>query len=185
MVRCCGHLCGVRYCAKQDTTIRCCRYLFGTAVQSKIPQSGTMEMEDVAGLPFDVLAARIQPFNWEELFARIPIQEPKETKFVYDAQQTMDGYLPLGKGMTIQKMSDNHRFGHLIVENMKGIVGLTPVHVVHHIAYDNGDEASFIYQVLHVEEEDEEDKEDMEEDEEGDIKRPIPHTLLVCLTRIG
>ena len=121
------------------------------------------------GLPFDVLAARIPPFNWEEFFARIPIQEQKETKFAYDAQQTIYGYLPRDKGMTIQKMLDNHPFGHLIAENMnKGVVGLTPVHVVHHIANDNGNEASLIYQLLHVEEEDKDDGEDMEEDEEGD-----------------
>ena len=62
-----------------------------------------MELQDVAELPFDVLAARIPPFNWEQFFARIPIEEQKETKFAYDAQQTIDGYLPRGKGMTIQK----------------------------------------------------------------------------------
>ena len=68
-------------------------------------------------------------------------------------------------------MLDNHPFGHLIAENMKGVIGLTPVHVVHHIAYDNhGDEASLIHQLLH---------------EDGDIKRPIPHTPLFCPTRIG
>ena len=67
-------------CAKQDTTIRCCRYLCGTAVQSKIPQSGTVELQDVAELPFDVLAARIPPFNWEEFFARIPIEEQMLSK---------------------------------------------------------------------------------------------------------
>ena len=82
-------------------------------------------------------------------------------------------------------MLNNHPFGHLIAENMKGVVGLTPVHVVHHIAYDNGDEASLIHQLLHVEVQDKEDEEGMEEDEEGDIKRHIPHTPLVCPTRIG
>ena len=51
-------------------------------------------------------------------------------------------------------MLESHPFGHLIAESMNGIVGLTPVHVVHHIAYDNGNEASMIYQLLHVEEED-------------------------------
>ena len=78
----------------------------------------------------------------------------KETKFAYDAQRTIQGCLRRGKGLTIQKMVDTHPFGHLIAENMNGVVGLTPVHVVHHIAYDNGDEASLIYQHLHVEEED-------------------------------
>ena len=58
--------------------VRCCGYLFGTDVQSKIPQSGTTKLQDVAGLPFDVLAARIQPFNWEEFVARIPIQNKKK-----------------------------------------------------------------------------------------------------------
>ena len=83
--------------------------------------------------------------------------------------------------MTIQKMLDNHPFGHLIAENMKGVVGLTPVHAVHHIAYDNGnEEASLIHQPLHVEVQDEEDKEDMEEDEEGDIKK-AHSTHTACL----
>ena len=45
-----------------------------------------MELQDVAGLPSDVLAARKKPFTWEEFFARIPIQEQKETKFAYAAQ---------------------------------------------------------------------------------------------------
>ena len=115
-------------------------------------------------------------------FSRIPIEEQKETKFAYDAQQTINGYLPCGKGMTIQKMLDNHPFGHLIAENMKGVlVGLTPVHVVYHIAYDNGDEASLIHQLLHVEVQDEENEEDMEEDEEGDIKIGPFQTHTACL----
>ena len=41
------------------------------AMQCKISQSGRMELQDVAGLPFDVVAARIKPFTWEEFFARI------------------------------------------------------------------------------------------------------------------
>ena len=56
------------------------------AMQCKISQSGRMELQDVAGLPSDVLAARKKPFTWEEFFARIPIQEQKETKFAYAAQ---------------------------------------------------------------------------------------------------
>ena len=146
-------------------------------MHSKIAQSGTMELQDVTGLQFDDLAARFSPYNWEEFFARIPIEEQKETKFAYDAQQTIDGYLPKGKGLTIQKMLDNHPFGHLIAENMKRVVGLTPVHVVHHIAYDNGDEASLIHKLLHV---DVQDEEDMEEDEEGDIKK-AHSTHTACL----
>ena len=148
-------------------------------MHSKIAQSGTMELQDVTGLQFDDLAARFSPYNWEEFFARIPIEEQKETKFAYDAQQTIDGYLPKGKGLTIQKMLDNHPFGHLIAENMKRVVGLTPVHVVHHIAYDNGDEASLIHKLLHVDVQD-------EEDEEGDINKGPFHThRLFALQGLG
>ena len=125
-------------------TVRCCGYLCGT-VQSKIPQSGTMESQAVPA----------SSLTWEKFFAHIPIQEQKETKFAYDAQRTIEGYLPCNVGLSIQKMLESNPFlGHLIAENMNGVIGLTPVHVVHHIAYDNGNEASLIYQLLHVEEED-------------------------------
>ena len=122
-------------------------------MQCKISQSGRMELQDVAGLPFDVLSARILPFIWEEFFSRIPIQEQKETKFAYDAQRRIEGSLPRGKGVAIHKMLESHPFGHLIADNTKGVIGMSPVHVIHHIAYDCGDDASLIYQLIHIEEE--------------------------------
>ena len=41
--------------------------------------------------------------TWEEFFVHIPIQEQKETKFTYDAQQTIECYLPRNMGLSIQK----------------------------------------------------------------------------------
>ena len=131
--------------------------LLRSTMQCKISQSGRMELQDVAGLPFEVLAARIKPCNWEEFFARIPIQEQKETNFAYDAHLKIESYLRRGTGLTIHKMLERHPFGLLNADNTKGVIGMSPVYVVHHIAYDCGDEASLINQLLHVEEEDNDD----------------------------
>ena len=94
---------------KLGDMVRCSGYL--APMQCKILQSGRMELQDVAGLPFDVLAACIQPFNWEEFFSCIPIQEQKETNFAYDAQQRIEGYLPRDTGVTTPKMLESHPFG--------------------------------------------------------------------------
>jgi hypothetical protein len=103
----------------------------GGAMQCKISQSGRMELQDVVGLPFDIFVARIKPFTWEEFFARIPIQEQKETHFAYDAHQLqIEGYLPRGVGVTIHKMLEKHSFGHLIAENTKGVLRMSPVFCV-------------------------------------------------------
>ena len=74
-----------------------------------------MELQDVAGLSFDVVNARIKPFTWEEFFPRIPMQaEQKETNFAaYDAQLKLEGCPPRGVGVTIHKMLAEDSFGHL------------------------------------------------------------------------
>jgi hypothetical protein len=138
-------------------------------------QSGRMELQDVAKLPFDVLSARIKPCTMEKFFARIPIQEQKETKFAYDAQLRIEGYLPRGVGLTTHKMLESHPFGHLIADNTKGVIGMSPVHVAHHIAYDCGNEVSLIYQLLHVEEEDDDDM----------VERPLHTHSLFVLQGLG
>ena len=44
-------------------------------------------------------------------------------------------------------MLESHPFGHLIAGNMEDVIGMAHIHVVHHIAYDNGNEASLISQL--------------------------------------
>ena len=92
------------------------------AMQCKKSQSGRTDLQDVAGLPFDVWAARIKPFTWEEFFFCIPIQEQTGTNFAYDAQLKIEGYLHRGAGVTIHKMLESHPFGHLIADNTKGVL---------------------------------------------------------------
>jgi hypothetical protein len=135
-------------------------------MQCKISQSGRMDLQDIVGLPFDVVAACSKPFTWDEIFARIPIREQKETNFADDAKLKIEGYLPhAGVGVTIHKMLAEHSFGHLIAENKKGVLQMSPVYVlVHHIAYDCGDQASLIHQLRHgdADESDEEDNDNMD-----------------------
>ena len=139
------------------------------AMQCKISQSGRMELQDIAGLRFDVLAGRIKPLTWEEFFVRIPIQEQKETNFVYDTHLNMEGYLPRGAGVTIHKMLESHPFGHLIAENMKHVLQMSRVYVFHHsIAYGCGNEASLIHQLLHVDADDNDDDDDDDDDDDSE-----------------
>ena len=80
--------------------------------------------------------------NWEEFLARIPIEEQKETRYAYEAQESIAGHLPRHGVLTIEKMLENHPFGHLIAEWEKGVRGMRRSHVIHRIAYDNGDATS-------------------------------------------
>jgi hypothetical protein len=122
------------------------------------------------------------------LASRIPIQEQKETNFAYDAQRKIEGSLPRGVGVTIHKMLAGHSFGHLIAENTKGVLQMSPVYVVHHIAYDCGDEASLIHQRRHVDadgnDDDDDDDDSEEEDKNNTMDEGLLHTQHACLTRI-
>ena len=80
--------------------------------------------------------------DWEEFFARIPIEEQKETSYAYEAQESIAGHLPRHGVLTIEKMLENHSFGHLIAEWKKGVRGMRRIHVIHHIADDNRDATS-------------------------------------------
>jgi Ankyrin repeats (3 copies) len=80
--------------------------------------------------------------NWEEFFARIPMEQQRETRYAYEAEDAIDG--PFPRGTTLANVLGNHPFGHLVAEWKGGIMGMKPIHVVHHIAYDNGDETSLI-----------------------------------------
>jgi hypothetical protein len=75
----------------------------------------------------------------------------KETGYAYEAQETIWGELPrnpdtihgcLPRYVPLGKLLENHPFGHLIAEWEKGVRGMRRINVIHHIAYDNGDETS-------------------------------------------
>jgi hypothetical protein len=87
-----------------------------------------------------VHAVPASPRDWEAFFARIPIEEQKGTRYAYDAQEIIGGNLP--RCVVLEKLLENHPFGHLIAEWEEGVRGMRPIHVIHHIAYDNGDETS-------------------------------------------
>jgi hypothetical protein len=52
--------------------------------------------------------------DWEEFFARIPIEEQRQGTYVYEGQKAIDGHFP--RGTSLQNVLGNHIFGHLIAE---------------------------------------------------------------------
>ena len=56
--------------------------------------------------------------NWEEFFARIPIEEQKERRYAYEAQESIAGNLPRHGVLTIEKMLENHPFGHQLMMSL-------------------------------------------------------------------
>ena len=98
-----------------------------------------------------VHAVPASPRDWESFFARIPIEEQKRTRYAYEAQERIGGNLPqnpdtihgcVPRCLPLEKLLESHPFGHLIAEWENGVRGMRAIHVIHHIAYDNGDENS-------------------------------------------
>jgi hypothetical protein len=151
----------VRYCTVD--MVQCPVYLWCTLCKTRYAsQSCTMELQEaLATLPcvWQELFARASqsctmplqalatlPRDWEELFARIAIEEQKERRYAYEAQETIGGRLP--RNIELKKMLENYPFRHLIAELKEGVRGMRPIHVIHHIAYGNGDETSPITKLL-------------------------------------
>jgi hypothetical protein len=107
------------------------------------------------------------PGTWEAFFTTIPIETQKQECFASRAQTRLVEYLAPELGKTRQETRlAEHILGHLIAAEAfrgRGSV-VSPVHVVHHMAYDCGDPNSFISQVMDVA--DEEYDEDEFDDEE-------------------